>query len=70
MISRITAVLTRLKTDWAAQLQPDAMMAVCQKAGYTRWRDRMLTPVTTIHLFLLQMLDGHTACNPVPHLSG
>jgi hypothetical protein len=35
MIHRITAVLTRLKTDWAAQLQPDAIMAVCQEAGYT-----------------------------------
>jgi Transposase DDE domain len=70
MIPRITAVLTRLKTDWAAQLQPDAMMAVCQEAGYTAWRDRVLTPVTTIQLFLLQMLHGHTACRHVPHLSG
>ena len=70
MIPCIAAVLTRFKTDWAAQLQPDAILAVCQEAGYTSWRDRVLTPVTTIQLFLLQMLHGNTACSHLPHLSG
>src|SRR5688572_24347653 len=70
MVPRITAVLTRLKTDWATQLQPDAIMAACQEAGYTAWRDRVLTPVTTIQLFLLQILHGNTACSHLPHLSG
>ncbi len=70
MVPRITAVLTRLKTDWAAQLQPDAIMAACPEAGYTSWRERVLTPVTTIQLFLLQMLHGNTACSHLPHLSG
>jgi hypothetical protein len=49
---RLTAVLTRLKTEWATPRQPDASMVVCQEAGYTSWRDRVLTPVTTIQLFL------------------
>jgi Transposase DDE domain len=70
MIPCIAAVLTRFKTDWAAQLQPDAILAVCQEAGYTSWRDRVLTPVTTIQLFLLQVLHGNTACSHLPHLSG
>jgi Transposase DDE domain len=70
MVPRITAVLTRFKTDWAAQLQPDAIKATCQEAGYTSWRDRVLTPVTTIQLFLLQILHGNTACSHLPHLSG
>jgi hypothetical protein len=70
MVPRITAVLTRLKTDWATQLQPDAIMAACQEAGYTSWRERVLTPVTTIQLFLLQILHGNTACSHLPHLSG
>ena len=70
MIPCITAVLTRLKTEWAAQLQPDAIKATCQEAGYTSWRDRVLTPVTTIQLFLLQILHGNTACSHLPHLSG
>ncbi len=70
MVPRITAVLTRFKTDWAAQLQPDAIKAACQEAGYPSWRDRMRTPVTTIQLFLLQILHGNTACSHLPHLSG
>jgi len=70
MVPHITAVLTRLKTEWATQLQPDAIMAACQEAGYTSWRDRVLTPVTTIQLFLLQILHGNTACSHLPHLSG
>ena len=52
MVPRITAVLTRLKPDGAAQREPDAIRAVCQEAGYTSWRDRVPTPVTTIQLFL------------------
>jgi hypothetical protein len=38
--------------------------------GYTAWRDRVLTPVTTMQLFLLQILHGRTACSHLPHLSG
>jgi hypothetical protein len=60
----------RLKADWVAQLQPDAIMAAWQEAGYISWRDRVLTPVTTIQLFLLQILHGNTACSHLPHLSG
>jgi hypothetical protein len=30
----------------------------------------VLTPVTTVPLFLLQILPGNTACSPLPHLSG
>jgi hypothetical protein len=43
---------------------------VCSEIGYTAWRDRVLTPVTTIQLFLLQILHGNTACRHLPHLSG
>jgi hypothetical protein len=70
MVASVTAVLKRVKMGWATQLQPEAIIAACEEAGYTSWRDRVLTPVTTIQLFLLQMLHGHTACNHLPHLSG
>jgi hypothetical protein len=43
---------------------------VCGEIGYTGWRDRVLTPVTTMQLFLLQILHGNTACSHLPHLSG
>jgi hypothetical protein len=59
-----------LHREWATLLQPETILAVCREIGYTAWRDRLLTPVTTIHLFLLQILHGHTACSHLPHLSG
>jgi hypothetical protein len=43
---------------------------VCREIGYTAWRDRGLTPVTTMQLFLLQVLHGNMACSHLPHLSG
>jgi hypothetical protein len=70
MVARVTAVLSRFKTAWATQLQPAAIIGACEEAGYTSWRDRVLTPVPTIQLFLLQILHGNTACTPLPHLSG
>jgi hypothetical protein len=70
MVASVTAVLSRFKTEWATQLQPEAIIGACEEAGYTSWRDRVLTPVTTIQLFLLQILHGNTACSHLPHLSG
>jgi len=70
MVPNITAILQRLTGEWAARLQPDAILAVCGEVGYTGWRDRVLTPVTTMQLFLWQSLHGNTACNHLPHLSG
>jgi hypothetical protein len=70
MVPSVTTILQRLKTAWAAQLQPDAIHTACQKAGYTSWRDRLLNPVITVQLLLLQILHGNTACQHLPHLSG
>jgi hypothetical protein len=70
MVASVTAVLSRFNTEWAAQLPSEAIIGACEAAGYTSWRDRVLTPVTTIQLFLLQMLHGNTACTHLPHLSG
>jgi hypothetical protein len=66
----MTTVLQRLKTAWAAQLQPEAIYAACKAVGYTEWRDRLLNPVITVQAFLLQILHGNTACRHLPHLSG
>jgi hypothetical protein len=70
MVPHVTAILQRFTTEWTALLQPDAILAACSEVGYTMWRDRVLTPVTTMHLFLLQILHGNTACSHLPHLSG
>jgi hypothetical protein len=70
MVPRIITMLQRFTGEWAALLQPQAILAVCGEIGYTGWRDRVLTPVTTIQLFMLQILHGNTACSHLPHLSG
>jgi hypothetical protein len=70
MVPTITTILQRFTGEWATLLQPEAILAVCREIGYTAWRDRVLTPVTTLQLFLLQILQGNTACSHLPHLSG
>jgi Transposase DDE domain len=70
MLPSVTTVLQRFKTDWAVQLEPEAIHAACEAVGYTAWRDRLLNPVITVHLFLLQILHGNTACRHLPHLAG
>ena len=70
MVPNMTTILPRFTGEWAVRLEADAVLTVCREIGYTAWRDRVLTPVTTIHLFLLQILHGNTACSHLPHLSG
>jgi hypothetical protein len=67
MVQRITTILQRFTTEWAILLQPEAILEACAEIGYTEWRNRVLTPVTTMQLFLLQMLHGNTACSHLPH---
>ena len=70
MVANITTILQRFTGEWAMLLQPEAILTVCGEIGYTAGRDRVLTPVTTVPLFLLQILHGNTACSHLPHLSG
>jgi hypothetical protein len=70
MVPHITTILQRLTSAWATLRPPDAVLALCSEIGYTAWRDRVRTPVTTVPLFLWQILHGHTACSHLPHLSG
>jgi hypothetical protein len=70
MIPNLTTILQRFTGEWALLLQPEALLTVCREIGYTTWRNRALTPVTTMQLFLLQVLHGNTACSHLPHLSG
>jgi hypothetical protein len=70
MVPSMTSILQRFTGEWAMLLQAEAILTVCREIGYTAWRDRLLTPVTTMQLFLLQILHGNTACSHLPHLSG
>ena len=69
MVTSILHALARIKADVAAHLQAAQVERLCRELGYT-WRDRVLTPVVTVHAFLLQVLHGNTACDHVPHLMG
>jgi hypothetical protein len=70
MVPSLTTTLQRFSGEWAAWRQPEAILAVCHEIGDTAWRDRVLTPVTTVQVFLLQILHGNTACRHLPQLSG
>jgi len=66
MPPRILPILDRLRRDQSAHLAPEAIRDACCHEGYT-WRQRLLDPVTTVSLFLLQILHGNTACRHVVH---
>lgn len=70
MTAQLTQMLQRLKTDWAIQLQPAAIQTAYDAVGYTQWRDRLLNPVVTVQVFLVQILHGNTACRHLPYFSG
>ena len=69
MPNRIIPILARLRQDLADCLSPQAIRDACKQVGYS-WRDRLLDPVATVHLFLLQVLHGNTACQHVVHFGG
>jgi IS4 transposase len=67
MARSILAALRRIKGEIAQLLSPTLIRNVCQVIGHV-WRERVLDPVTTVHLFVLQILHGNTACSQVPRL--
>jgi hypothetical protein len=68
MSYRITTILQQLRQDVAHYLQPQAIEQACQQAGH-RSRERKLGPVTTVYLFLLQILRGNVSCEHVTHFA-
>jgi hypothetical protein len=69
MYFSITQALKQFKRDLIPYLNPKAIHQACQQAGHT-WRERLLDPVTTVHLFVLQILHGNTAITHLRHPSG
>jgi hypothetical protein len=65
----IRRVLAQIKDDWTSFLAEEHLTRVCREAGAT-WRNRTLSPVVTIYVFLLQILHGNTAMTNLPRLSG
>ena len=66
---RLVSVLQRIRQDVATLLDKEAINAACREEKYT-WKDRLLNPANTIHLFILQVLNQNTPLNDVPRKSG
>jgi Transposase DDE domain len=69
MQGNIARIVAQFKQSWSQELEDEAIRVVCREAGHS-WRERELGPVTTVKMFLLQILFGNVACNFVPHLAG
>ena len=69
MKGNIARIVSQFKQSWSEELEDDAIVRACQEAGH-QWRERELGPVTTVKMFLLQILFGNVACEFVPHLAG
>jgi len=60
MFQHVHAALRRIQRDVAHVLDARQIAAICREAGY-HFRRRVLDPVTTIHLFIIQILNGNFA---------
>ena len=65
----VSRALARIKEDLDPHLPPDAVEAACRAAGHARWRERVLGPVATVHLLVLQMLHGNAAITELRRLA-
>jgi hypothetical protein len=69
MLENISRIVAQFKQSWSRELEDDAIERACEEAGH-KWRKRELGPVTTVKMFLLQILYGNVACEFVPPLAG
>ena len=66
---RLVSLRRSIRRDIATLLDKETINAVCHEEKYT-WKDRLLNPANTIHLFILQILNQNTPLNDVPRRSG
>ena len=69
MALTLPQILRQFKADVSKAIAAETILKIC---GYLRYvcRDRVLGPVTTVHVFLLQILHGNTACTALSRLAG
>ena len=68
-MASITAAARRIKSQGASFITPSLVRSACEAAGH-RWRQRVLGPVETMQLYVLQVLAGNVACRAVTRLGG
>jgi hypothetical protein len=69
MAITIPQIVRQLKADVAKALGAETIRKICGYLHYV-WRQRVLDPVLTVHVFLLQILHGNTACSALSRLAG
>jgi hypothetical protein len=69
MAVSIARALARIKDDVRAFVSDESIEQAARDAGH-RWRDRLLGPVETVHLFVLQVIHCNTAIRHLRHLAG
>jgi hypothetical protein len=70
--SRMTSIaraIARFKNNPQEHLDPRLVHEACAAARYD-WRQRVLGPVVTVRLMLLQVLHGNVSCRALGRLSG
>jgi putative transposase len=65
-----TFALARVRRTRGVDLLPDSTILQLLSLLNVRWRERLLPPVVTVRLFLLQILFGNTSIAHVRQLSG
>jgi hypothetical protein len=66
-MASIAKGLAQVKREYGKWLTGESILEVCRQVGQG-FRHRMLGPVETIYLFLLQVLHGNTAISHLRHL--
>jgi hypothetical protein len=69
MAITIAKIVRQFNANVADALAPKTILRVCSGLGHV-WRERVLDPVTTVQVFLLQILNGNQACTSLPRLAG
>jgi hypothetical protein len=67
-MATIRAALQKVKDGYDQLIPAGAILQICNAIGY-RFRKRLLGPVETFYLFLVQVLHGNTACSHLRHLA-
>ena len=65
----LSKIVEQFKQDWTQELSEVKLKAACIDAGYQKWINSVLNPVTTIQIFLLQILHGNIACAALPRIT-
>lgn len=69
MAYTISKIVSQFKADVGKALSAETIVKICGCLGHV-WRERVFDPVTTVHVFLVQILHGNTACAALSRLTG